>query len=95
MDDLLVRSAEEMFTRHAPSGMVRAIRAGASPAALWGEIEASGFLDALVPEEAGGIGLRPEDVLPVLMAQAKVLAAASGEALPESAQDVLGSKSSA
>jgi acyl-CoA dehydrogenase len=68
MDELLQRSAEELFARHATPAAVRALRAGGPPAALWGEIEASGFLDALVPEAAGGAGLRPMDALPVLMA---------------------------
>jgi acyl-CoA dehydrogenase len=96
MDGLLVRSAEELFTRHATSGAVRAIRAGGSPALLWGEMEASGFLDALVPEDAGGAGLGPAEALPVLLAAgrfavplpigetmlARAALAAAGEAAP-------------
>lgn len=99
MDGLLARSAEELFTRHAASEAVRAIRAGGSPAALWGEIEAAGFLDALVPEAAGGAGLGPAEALPVIMAAgrfavplpvaetmlARAVLAAAGEAAPEGA----------
>jgi acyl-CoA dehydrogenase len=68
MDSLLLRSAEELFSRHASSDAVRAIRAGGSPGALWRELQASGFLDALVPETAGGTGLGLAEALPVLMA---------------------------
>ncbi len=99
MDDLLQRSAEELFGRHATSKAVRALRAGGSPAALWGEIEASGFLDALVPEAAGGAGLHLRDALPVVMAAgrfavplpigetmlARAALATAGEPIPEGA----------
>jgi alkylation response protein AidB-like acyl-CoA dehydrogenase len=40
---------------------VRAIEAGGATAALWSSIEDSGFLDTLVPEAAGGAGLRLAD----------------------------------
>lgn len=97
MDDLLARSAEELFARHASSKAVRAIRAGASPAGLSSELENAGFLDALLPEAAGGIGLGPADALPVLMAAgrfavplpigdtmiARAVLVAAGEAVPE------------
>lgn len=99
MDGLLVRSAEELFARHASPEVVRAIRAGGSPAALWGEVQASGFLDALVPEAAGGAALGPEEALPVLLATgrfavplpvaetilARAVLAAAGAEVPEGA----------
>jgi len=75
MDGLLLRSAEELLARHAAPAAVRAIRAGGSPEALWAALDAAGFPDALVPEAAGGVGLSPAEVLPVLMA-------AGGAALP-------------
>ncbi|MFC7555349.1 acyl-CoA dehydrogenase family protein [Pseudoroseomonas wenyumeiae] len=68
MDSLLLRSAEELFSRHAAPASVRAIRAGGPATVLWEELENAGFLDALVPEAAGGIGLGPAGALPVLMA---------------------------
>jgi len=40
---------------------VRAVEGGASAAALWSAVESSGFLDTLVPEAAGGAGLRLAD----------------------------------
>lgn len=47
---------------------VRRIEAGGDPASLWEAIEQSGFLDALVPEAAGGAGLPLADVAPILLA---------------------------
>ncbi|MCK8785345.1 acyl-CoA dehydrogenase family protein [Roseomonas sp. NAR14] len=74
MDDLLANSAGELFTRACPPEVARAIRHGGSAAALWDAIEESGFLDALVPEAAGGAGLRPIDTLPVLLAAGRFAA---------------------
>jgi acyl-CoA dehydrogenase len=99
MDGLLSHSAEELFTRHATPEAVRAIRAGGPASALWREIEGSGFLDALVPEEAGGAGLGPAELLPVLLAAgrfavplplgetmlARAACARAGQAPPEGA----------
>ncbi|KAA2214039.1 acyl-CoA dehydrogenase family protein [Teichococcus oryzae] len=59
MDDLLARSAEELFARHADASQ---------PAVLLEAVEEAGFLDALVPEAAGGIGLGPAEALPILLA---------------------------
>jgi len=47
---------------------VRMIEAGGSSDALWQAIAASGYLDALVPEEAGGAGLDLSTLGPILMA---------------------------
>jgi acyl-CoA dehydrogenase len=51
-----------------PPSLVRAIEAGGSAETLWAAIEASGYLDALVPETAGGAGLGLGDVAPLFMA---------------------------
>lgn len=48
--------------------VVRAIDAGGPSQDLWQEIEASGFVDALVPEAQGGAGLALSDVLPLVQA---------------------------
>ncbi|MFC3124215.1 acyl-CoA dehydrogenase family protein [Pseudoroseomonas globiformis] len=59
MDDLLARSAAELFARQAGSdGLVEAV-------------EEAGFLLALVPEASGGIGIGPAEALPVLLAAAR------------------------
>lgn len=47
---------------------VRAIEAEGPAETLWNEIAASGYLDALVGEEAGGAGLALGDITPLLMA---------------------------
>lgn len=52
----------------APPEAVRAVEAGQGHDMMWQAFEASGFLDALVPEAAGGAGLALSDVAPLLMA---------------------------
>lgn len=47
---------------------VRAIEAGGSAEPLWAALAASGYLDALVPEAAGGAGLSLADIGPLLLA---------------------------
>ncbi len=66
MDDLLTDAVKALLTDHCTPAVVRAIEAGQSRAALWQQLEASGFADALVPESAGGAGLALADVYPVL-----------------------------
>lgn len=53
----LVEPFARMLDAIAAPAAVRAIERGADPGAMWSEIAASGFLDALVAEEAGGAGL--------------------------------------
>ncbi|MCW0197371.1 acyl-CoA dehydrogenase [Sphingopyxis sp.] len=48
---------ERMLESLSPPATVRAVEAGGSADALWDGLAASGFLDALVPEERGGAGL--------------------------------------
>lgn len=64
----LLEPFNRMLAEAASPAVLRAIEAGGSPDALWAAIEASGFLDALVPETAGGVGLALADVGPLLMA---------------------------
>jgi acyl-CoA dehydrogenase len=47
---------------------IREIEAGGSSATLWEALQDSGFLDALAPEDAGGVGLSLADVGPLLQA---------------------------
>lgn len=81
----------------APPEAVRAVEAGQGQGMMWQAFEASGFLDALVPEAAGGAGLALSDVAPLLMALgahavpvpvaetmvARALLAAAGTAAPD------------
>lgn len=48
--------------------VVRAVEGGGGTQDLWRALEDSGFLDALVPEAAGGAGLRLGDVQPLIEA---------------------------
>lgn len=51
-----------------PPSEVRAIENGGPADSLWQAFEESGFLDALVPESAGGAGLTLADIGPLVMA---------------------------
>lgn len=53
----LLEPFSRMLEGCAAPAAVRAVEAGGSAGAMWNEIEASGFLDALVPEAHGGAGL--------------------------------------
>jgi len=66
MDDLLTDAVKALLTDHCTPAVVRAIEAGQPHGALWQQLEASGFADALVPETAGGAGLTLAEVYPVL-----------------------------
>lgn len=59
---------EKMLADAAPLSAVRAVEAGDDGAAMWDKVAASGFLDALLPEAAGGAGLTLAEVQPLWMA---------------------------
>lgn len=87
---------KQLATLSTPS-VVRTSESGGLDAALWAELEASGFLDALVAEEAGGAGLPMEGLsalfelggrylVPAPLAEtiaARALLARAGAAAPE------------
>lgn len=97
MADMLAHSAGQIFAAQSAPADVRAIEAGGSWQALWSEIAAAGFTDALVGEDAGGVGLNGSDVavllflvgahaLPLPLGQtmiARLAAARCGLALPD------------
>lgn len=66
MDDLFSDAVKALLTDHCTPAVVRAIEAGQAHAPLWQQLEDSGFVDALVPESAGGAGLALADVYAVL-----------------------------
>ena len=68
MDDLLTDSVEHLFSEIATPSLVRAVAGTGDAEAMWGAIEASGFLDALIPESAGGAGLGLSQVCPLFWA---------------------------
>lgn len=58
MDDLdLIEPFARMLQSAVPPVAVRAVEQGGSTQAMWQEIAESGFLDALVAQDAGGAGL--------------------------------------
>lgn len=66
--DVYKDAFEKLLAAHCPTSRVREIEAGGSPAALWLELCESGFADALVAQNAGGAGLRLEEIFPMLLA---------------------------
>ncbi|MBO1112483.1 acyl-CoA dehydrogenase family protein [Bordetella petrii] len=68
MDSLFGDSAHRLFAQAYPTDVLRAAERGQAPDTAWQAVEASGFLDALLPEAAGGAGLRLADVAPLAQA---------------------------
>ncbi|QCK84556.1 acyl-CoA dehydrogenase [Phreatobacter aquaticus] len=67
MDDLIASSAARLFAEAASPEVIRRLTDHGSASALWADIQQSGFLDALVPEDQGGAGLSLPAVLPILL----------------------------
>lgn len=70
MNDL-VAPYERLLAGTCPPAVVRAIEAGGAAAPLWDAVEASGFLDALVPDTHGGHGLQLRDAFGLLLAEGR------------------------
>lgn len=105
MDHLITEALRDLLTGQCTPAVVRAIEnevaAGQSPAAaaLWQQIEDTGFADLLLPEAAGGAGLALRDAfgvwdvlgqhaMPLPLADtmlARAWLAAAGVALPQGA----------
>lgn len=97
MENLLADSFERLLAQVSSPAAVRTVEEGGDPAALWAPIEASGFLDVLVPEERGGAGLGLADAFPLFMSAgrhalplpfahtvlARVCLASAGQDIPE------------
>lgn len=66
MDDMLLEPFRRMLEELSPPAAVRAAEASGDIGAIWSGIAASGFLDALLPEDAGGAGLTLADVFPLV-----------------------------
>jgi acyl-CoA dehydrogenase len=62
-NDLLLDSAERLFTTHATKEVVKAAGTGVWPRALWRAVEEAGFCAAMLPEEAGGFGASVTDAV--------------------------------
>ncbi|MFM7303065.1 MAG: acyl-CoA dehydrogenase family protein, partial [Alphaproteobacteria bacterium] len=62
----LAEQADRALTAAADVAVLRALEAGDWPASTWDGMSALGLNGALVPEEAGGVGLGFADVAPLL-----------------------------
>ncbi|CAM4263259.1 Acyl-CoA dehydrogenase-like protein [Bordetella tumbae] len=65
MDTLFGDAAQRLFAQAYSTEVLYAIEHGASADAAWQAVEDSGFLDALLPEDANGAGLRLADIVPL------------------------------
>src|SRR5260221_10913140 len=66
MRQITADAVERLLTNACPPKAVRAIERGEPYQTLWETMESSGFVDALVPEHAGGAGFSLTDASPVL-----------------------------
>lgn len=64
-------SLDRLLAVENPPAVVRAIEHGAPADALWGALERSGYLDALVPESRGGAGLGLADAFDLFALQGR------------------------
>jgi len=65
MKDVIRESLGRILADICTAETVRQVEATRDAGILWSGLEATGFLDALVPEDAGGSGLSLADILPV------------------------------
>lgn len=67
MDNLFLASLNRIFSQHFTPATLRMIEAGGTTQAAWAALEGSGFLDVLLPEEAGGAALTLADAFPLFL----------------------------
>jgi alkylation response protein AidB-like acyl-CoA dehydrogenase len=68
MDALLFESVERFVAGCSTPAVVREVERGQGAAALWAEVEASGYAELLVDESAGGAGLGLRDAFALWLA---------------------------
>lgn len=68
---MLVDTAERLFEAHCDKATLIAAETGDWPSKLWGAVEEAGLPLALVPEDAGGVGLEVPDALAALRVSAR------------------------
>lgn len=68
MDDELLGPFARLLTDLSPPATVRGAEKDGSAPELWAAIGDSGFLDALVPEDSGGVGLLPQNIASLVIA---------------------------
>jgi len=67
----LAEPFERLLADACPPAQVRALERGGDARPLWERLEASGFVDTLVPESAGGAGLRLADAFPLFVVEGR------------------------
>lgn len=73
---------KRLLEQHSDSAAVRRVEADGDTASIWAAVRESGFLDAILPESAGGFGLTLTDVAPLLIAAGEhALPVAFGETM--------------
>ncbi len=71
MNELLSQPFERLLADCSTPEAIRQVERGGSTAELWARIDASGYLDALVAEQAGGAGLSLADAFPLFVAEGR------------------------
>ena len=69
--DMLTDSIERLLADCCTPARIREIEGGAAVDALWHTLHDSGFMDALIPETAGGAGLDLSSAFPIVFACGK------------------------
>jgi acyl-CoA dehydrogenase len=69
--DMLTDSVERLLADCCAPARIREIESGAAVDALWRSLHDSGFMDALIPETAGGAGLDLSSAFPIVFACGK------------------------
>ena len=100
LSGMLLDQADRLFAAHVEQAVLADADGGAWPAALWSSVEDAGFPAALVPADAGGVGLGYPEVMqlirrsafhavPLPLAETMVAGALWAEAGGEMAEGVL------
>ncbi len=66
MENIFIEPLRKILLDQCTADTVRTIEAGGSAKELWQVIDASGFVDAMLPEESGGAGLELGSIYPML-----------------------------
>lgn len=68
LDDIFLDSFSGLLDDISDNAAIRAVQTGGDTSAIWDAIRESGFVDALLPEDAGGAGFETATVVPLVLA---------------------------
>jgi acyl-CoA dehydrogenase len=68
LDDIFLDSFTGLLDTVSDNAAIRAVEGGGATAAIWEAVQESGFVDALLPEDAGGAGFDTATVVPLVNA---------------------------